>query len=194
MTEKRLKPEGQSGGLAQLKKFTTIFDYFPCPTNPILPKGDFLLFRTSPTPVFKPLQTHASIHCNYQLSVSDSRFIWGREEASKAMGFTSGQGVVTLLVLTASLLAVGMANRPIAGKPANHWNSGFNHSSWGPRNNPFHPNNTRPPKKFIVGGSERWRYGFNYTDWALKNGPFYINDTLGELYIYIIKNTSIFYT
>ncbi|RVW61338.1 hypothetical protein CK203_020622 [Vitis vinifera] len=99
------------------------------------------------------------------------------------MGFTSGQGVVTLLVLTASLLAVGMANRPIAGKPANHWNSGFNHSSWGPRNNPFHPNNTRPPKKFIVGGSERWRYGFNYTDWALKNGPFYINDTLGEFMI-----------
>ncbi|XP_034682201.1 uncharacterized protein LOC117911883 [Vitis riparia] len=94
------------------------------------------------------------------------------------MGFTSGQGLVTLLVLTASLLAVGMANRPIAGKPANHWNSGFNHSIWGPRNNPFHPNNTRPPKKFVVGGSERWRYGFNYTDWALKNGPFYINDTL----------------
>ncbi|RVW49780.1 hypothetical protein CK203_070019 [Vitis vinifera] len=62
------------------------------------------------------------------------------------MGFTSGQGVVTLLVLTASLLAVGMANRPIEGKPANHWNSGFNHSSWGPRNNPFHPNNTRLPR------------------------------------------------
>ncbi|RVW49717.1 hypothetical protein CK203_070017 [Vitis vinifera] len=99
------------------------------------------------------------------------------------MGFTSGQGVVTLLVLTASLLAVGMANRPIAGKPANHWNSGFNHSSWGPRNNPFHPNNTRPPKKFIVGGSERWRYGFNYTDWALKNGPFYINDTLAPHFL-----------
>ncbi|RVW61152.1 hypothetical protein CK203_020618 [Vitis vinifera] len=48
------------------------------------------------------------------------------------MGFTSGQGVVTLLVLIASLLAVGMANRPISGKPANHWNSGFNHSIWGP--------------------------------------------------------------
>ncbi|RVW61130.1 hypothetical protein CK203_020616 [Vitis vinifera] len=80
------------------------------------------------------------------------------------------------------MLAVGLASRSIAGRPANYWNFGFNHSFWGPRNgHPFHPNNnntTRPPKKFIVGGSEHWRYGFNYTDWALNNGPFYVNDTL----------------
>ena len=100
------------------------------------------------------------------------------------MGFTSARGVLTLLVLTASMLAVGLASRSIAGRPANYWNFGFNHSFWGPRNgHPFHPNNnntTRPPKKFIVGGSEHWRYGFNYTDWALNNGPFYVNDTLGQ--------------
>ncbi|XP_034678451.1 uncharacterized protein LOC117908797 [Vitis riparia] len=97
------------------------------------------------------------------------------------MGFTCAQGVLTLLVLTASMLSVGTASRPIAGRPANYWNFGFNHSFWGPRNgHPFHPNNnnTRPPKKFIVGGSDHWRYGFNYTEWALNNGPFYVNDTL----------------
>ena len=106
------------------------------------------------------------------------------------MGFTCAQGVLTLLVLTASMLAVGTASRPIAGRPANYSNFGFNHSLWDPRNDhPFHPNNnnTRPPKKFIVGGSDHWRYGFNYTDWALNNGPFYVNDTLGQSYIYQSK-------
>ena len=95
------------------------------------------------------------------------------------------------------MLAVGTASRPIAVRPANHWNFGFNNSFWGPRNgHPFHPNNnnTRPPKKFIVGGSDHWRYGFNYTDWALNNGPFYVNDTLGQSYIYQSKNISIFDT
>ncbi|RVW14957.1 hypothetical protein CK203_109368 [Vitis vinifera] len=69
------------------------------------------------------------------------------------MGFTCAQGVLTLLVLTASMLTVGTASRPIAGRPANYWNFDFNHSFCGPRNgHPFHPNNnnTRPPKKFIV--------------------------------------------
>ncbi|RVW49779.1 hypothetical protein CK203_070018 [Vitis vinifera] len=65
------------------------------------------------------------------------------------MGFTCAQGVLTLLVLTASMLAVGTASRPIAGRPANYSNFGFNHSLWDPRNDhPFHPNNnnTRPPR------------------------------------------------
>uniref|UniRef100_A0A2N9J9E9 Phytocyanin domain-containing protein n=1 Tax=Fagus sylvatica TaxID=28930 RepID=A0A2N9J9E9_FAGSY len=80
------------------------------------------------------------------------------------MGFTIAQGLM-LLLLTASTLAVSMANKD--------WQSG----NW-PFRGPYHPNNTQVSNRIIVGDSQHWHFGFNYTDWAIKHGPFYLNDTL----------------
>ncbi|KAM7528270.1 hypothetical protein LguiB_031680 [Lonicera macranthoides] len=79
----------------------------------------------------------------------------------------------TLVILIASMFAVGTANKNLTKGPEN-WNFGFNYTNW-----PFgHHNFNQTSRRIIVGGSENWRFGFNYTDWALKNGPFYFNDTL----------------
>ena len=82
------------------------------------------------------------------------------------MGFTIAQGLM-LLLLTASTLAVSMANKD--------WQSG----NW-PFRGPYHPNNTQVSNRIIVGDSQHWRFGYNYTNWAIKHGPFYLNDTLGK--------------
>ncbi|KAJ1415687.1 Phytocyanin domain [Sesbania bispinosa] len=81
------------------------------------------------------------------------------------------QGLI-VLVLTASMFAVSMANKD--------WSFGFNYTDWWSRYGNHHQNKTQQlqPKEIIVGGSEHWHYGYNYTDWAIKNGPFYVNDTL----------------
>ncbi|BFG41714.1 hypothetical protein CerSpe_279880 [Prunus speciosa] len=73
------------------------------------------------------------------------------------------------MVLVASMLAVGSANKD--------WQSG-NYTGWGSNRGPYHLNETKGPNKITVGGSEKWHYGFDYKQWAWKNGPFYINDTL----------------
>ena len=79
-----------------------------------------------------------------------------------------------ILMLTASMLAVSMANKD--------WHFGFNYTNWPFKGGPPQSQNDIPgPRKIVVGGSENWQLNFNYTDWALKNGPFYLNDTLGEL-------------
>lgn len=66
--------------------------------------------------------------------------------------------LVTLLVLTATLLAVGEANRNF-------------------------PNEKPKSRTIIVGGDQKWHFGFNYTNWAIKQAPFFVNDTLGMYYI-----------
>uniref|UniRef100_A0A175YPZ9 Phytocyanin domain-containing protein n=1 Tax=Daucus carota subsp. sativus TaxID=79200 RepID=A0A175YPZ9_DAUCS len=50
---------------------------------------------------------------------------------------------VTLLVLTATLLAVAESNRNL-------------------------PNYNQKSRQIIVGGDQKWRFGFNYTNWAIK--------------------------
>lgn len=71
--------------------------------------------------------------------------------------------LVTLLVLTATLLAVAESNRNL-------------------------PNYNQKSRQIIVGGDQKWRFGFNYTNWAIKQGPFYVNDTLGTY----VRKTVIF--
>ena len=85
------------------------------------------------------------------------------------------QAQVLILLVLASMLAVGMANENIAS--TKRWNYGFNFTDWYAK----HWNGTGSSQRIVVGGSENWHFGFNYTDWALKNGPFYLNDTLGTL-------------
>ncbi|KAL4615496.1 hypothetical protein ACB092_07G129600 [Castanea dentata] len=76
-----------------------------------------------------------------------------------------------ILMLTASMLAVSMANKD--------WHFGFNYTNWPFKGGPPQSQNDIPgPRKIVVGGSENWQLNFNYTNWALKNGPFYLNDTL----------------
>lgn len=100
------------------------------------------------------------------------------------MAITNFVHVLTLLVITASMFAVTMANKD--------WPSfGFNHTDWRSRfgNHHHHINKTeQQPKKIIVGGSENWHFGYNYSDWAMKSGPFYLNDTLGKYikFIYFV--------
>ncbi|KAJ1440306.1 Phytocyanin domain [Sesbania bispinosa] len=86
-------------------------------------------------------------------------------------GVKFAQGLI-ILVITASMFAVSMANKD--------WSFGFNYTDWWSRFGNHHQNKTQQvqPKEIIVGGSEHWHYGYNYTDWAIKNGPFYVNDTL----------------
>lgn len=89
------------------------------------------------------------------------------------MGLSYTQ-LFTLVILIASMFAVGTANKNLTKGPEN-WNFGFNYTN-GPLG---HHNPTQTSRRIVVGGSENWHFGFNYTDWALKNGPFYFNDTLG---------------
>ncbi|XP_059644116.1 uncharacterized protein LOC132285900 [Cornus florida] len=87
-------------------------------------------------------------------------------------GFRYALGVLILLV-TASMFAVGTANKHIT-KGTQHWSYGFNYTDWASK----HLNTSADSKRIVVGGSEKWHYGFNYSDWAIKNAPFYLNDTL----------------
>lgn len=65
----------------------------------------------------------------------------------------------TLVVLIASMFAVGSANKNLTKGPDN-WNFGFNYTNW-----PFgHHNFNQTSRRIIVGGSEKWHFGFNYTD------------------------------
>ena len=90
-----------------------------------------------------------------------------------AIKFAEG---LTLLLLAASMWALGEANRSWG------WGSGFNQTGWPQRsgcNNSSTSNSTNVTSKtVVVGGSQNWVYGFNYSDWALQNGPFHLNDTL----------------
>lgn len=89
------------------------------------------------------------------------------------MGLKFTHGVVILIVISASMFSVSMANKD--------WSFGFNYTDWWSRFGNHAQNKTQqPPRQILVGGSEHWHYGFNYTDWAFKNAPFYLNDTLGE--------------
>ncbi|XP_050234394.1 uncharacterized protein LOC126682690 [Mercurialis annua] len=66
--------------------------------------------------------------------------------------------IFILIVLCASMLRVGVANR-----------------------NPQHGDHRRltniDPQKIVVGGST-WTYGFDYTNWAIEHNQFYVNDSL----------------
>ncbi|PSS19185.1 Early nodulin-like protein [Actinidia chinensis var. chinensis] len=94
------------------------------------------------------------------------------------------QAQVLILLVLASMLAVGMADKNIAS--TKRWNYGFNYTDWYAK----HLNGTVGSQRIIVGGSENWHFGFNYTDWALKNGPFYLNDTLVFKYDPPVDNSS----
>nr|ACU16684.1 unknown [Glycine max] len=87
------------------------------------------------------------------------------------MALKLGHGVMILVIISASMFSVSMANKD--------WSFGFNYTDWWSRFGNHPQNKTQQqPKQIVVGGSEHWHYRFNYTDWAFKSAPFYLNDTL----------------
>ncbi|KAK2991477.1 hypothetical protein RJ640_016512 [Escallonia rubra] len=106
-----------------------------------------------------------------------------------------GTHLLVLLSVTASMLAIAMANRNFT-----NWNSGFNYTDWAFK----HHKCPQSSNKIVVGGSQNWHFGVDYMDWARKNGPFYLNDTIVFKYdaptatrahsVYLLKNFRSFLT